>query len=31
MQWLNCTDQKQFTAIVEYNAGANERLDLNNY
>ena len=31
MQWLNCADQKHFTNIVEYNAGAKERLDLNHY
>ena len=31
MQWLNCADQKQFTTIVEYNAGARERLDFNHY
>ena len=31
MQWLNCANQKQFITIVEYNAGAKERLDSNHY
>ena len=31
MQWLNCADQKNLKIGLDFNAGAKESLDLNEY
>ena len=31
MQWLNGADQNNFKIVLDFNAGAKESLDLNQY